>query len=694
MQVLMSRPRAGRAQSNSFAVGDERDFFAQVDLARPDLAEVRKAVESNDFAAAKKAWAHHLATRDAPRWLWSRRDRDAIKKVDAENFDGLGKYIAPADRLLARRFNFLGVRKQLAHDLDWQQGAGEWTDVLNRFEYWQTLGYAYWASGNEKYAADFVYLLKSWIAKNPVPAEVETSWKTPGTSWRTLETGIRAQNWFDAMQLFMDSPSFDADAKYLMTRSLIEHARRLQAHEMAFRAGNWQIAECAGLATVGIMLPEMKSAAAWRQRGLDYLVEHMRRDVYPDGGQRELTPGYHIWMINQFLSISLLARVNGYETPGLLQRHEKMFEFLMALSKPDRRVPPFGDSGSPSIVDAMGLGALVYGRADMRYLASQRCSESAIWLFGPGIFERYAKLKPSEPAMRSMFLPDSKYMVMRSGWDIDDRYLLLDAAPWGGVQGHHDRLQVVAYAGGRDLLVDPGNYSDDQPLSSTYFRTTEAHNVLMIDGQEQPGVDPQVLAWDVKPQAQFAAAAIEKNGFRQQRSVLFVKPDYWLVADFVSGPDEDAHEVKRLFHFPPGRVDADATSARTTFIDGTNIQVQAADEARMEMRKGWVPVSASAARESPVATLVSRTKFPATFCAVLTPFADAQRLPTITQVPDEPGILRLHLTTPDGQTDEIAMAENPTELRIVDTVGKGRAAVVRKGPHGTGGCVLGASIGR
>jgi hypothetical protein len=690
----MFQTSMAQAQANSFAVGDERDFFAQMDLARPDLADVRHAVDSNDFVATKAAWAHHLETRAAPRWLWSRLDKDAITKVDAERFDGLGRYISPADRVLARSFNFLGVRKQLAHDLDWKQGEGEWTYVLNRFEYWQTLGYAYWASGNEKYAVDFVYLLKNWIAKNPVPADVETSWETPGTTWRTLETGIRAQNWFEAMQLFMDSPSFDADAKYLMTRSLIEHARRLYAHETAFGRGDWQIVECAGLAMVGMMFPEMKSAGAWRQRGLDYLVEHMHRDVYPDGGQPELNLGYHIWMIRQFLAISLLARANGYDVPGLLERHEKMFEFLMALSKPDRRVPSIGDTASRTIVDSMGLGALVYGRGDMRYLASQRCSESAIWLFGPGAFDRYAKIKPTEPAVRSVFLPDSKYMVMRSGWDIDDRYLLLDAAPRGGAHGHQDRLQVVACAGGRDLLLDPGNYSDDQPLASTYFRKSEAHNVLMIDGQEQPAGDPEVLAWDVKPQVEFASAAIEKDGFRQQRAVLFVKPDYWLVVDFVSGPDQDAHEVKRLFHFPPVRVDSDSTSARTAFVDGTNLQVQAADDARVEMRKGWVPISASLARESPVATLVSRVKLPATFCAVLTPFADVQRLPTISQVPDEPGILRLHITTPDGQTDEIAMAENPMELRIIDTAGKGRAAMVRKGPHGNGGCVLGASVNR
>jgi hypothetical protein len=33
---------------------------------------------------------------------------------------------------------------------------------------------------------------------------------------------------------------------------------------------------------------------------------------------------------------------------------------------------------------------------------------------------------------------------------------------------------------GRELLIDPGVYSYDQPLSVKCFRKTEAHNVLMV----------------------------------------------------------------------------------------------------------------------------------------------------------------------------------------------------------------------
>ena len=44
----------------------------------------------------------------------------------------------------------------------------------------------------------------------------------------------------------------------------------------------------------------------------------------------------------------------------------------------------------------------------------------------------------------------------------------------------------------RELLRDPGVYSYDQPLTRTYFKDSEAHNILLIDGQKQIQADPIV----------------------------------------------------------------------------------------------------------------------------------------------------------------------------------------------------------
>lgn len=677
--------------SSPLAVPDEAAFFSSLDLQRADLQPVRTAVEAQDWAAAKRAWAEHLQARREPRWTWSHRDRVALLAACRERFGGLSGHVREADRVLARDFNLLGVRKQLDRHVEWLHGTIEWTHVLSRFAYWRDLGLAYWETGKPAYAVDFVLLARDWIAANPVPAKPSTGRGRNGSVWRTLEAGIRGDVWFEAMELFMDAPEFDAETKYLMTRSLVEHARYLHAWGTVYRAGNWQVCESSGLATIGIMLPEFKEAAAWRERGFHYLVEHMQKDVEPDGSHWELTPGYHTWVMNQYLKVGLLCRANGYQVPGLLDCHEKMFEFLMNLREPDGGFVPVGDAGfgrRNSIADSLGLGALMYQRPDFRFLGADQCAEGWLWLFGPGVFDQYARLESRAPSFTSRLLPNAKYAVMRTGWDAEARFLFFDCGLWRGGHSHQDRLQVVVCAG-RQLLIDPGVYSYDQPLSGSYFRKTEAHNVLMVDGAAQPAGDPELLAWQTGPEADFASGLIAgANGLRHQRSVLFVKPHYWIVVDWVLGNGE--HQLTRLFHFPPdSAAQADGKSVRTHYKTGANLAVLPVGEARLEMRQGWVPTGLASAEPGPVAALVVQSGLPASLGTVLAPFAEGEAPPVVKRgATADPAHVIIQLTFPNGRTDEVLIAPSPAKLTLGERTASESALVVRRESKGEAAIIV------
>ncbi|MCD6352294.1 MAG: alginate lyase family protein [Armatimonadetes bacterium] len=420
----------------------------------------------------------------------------------------------------------------------------------------------------------------------------------------------------------------------------------------------------------------------------------MHRDVYPDGAHHELTPGYHSWVMERFLKAALLAKVNGYDAPGLLDRHEKMFEFLMKISKPDRHFPPLGDAGGTAggnIAGWMGLGALLYDRPDMRYLAVDHVLADWVWRFGPGVVERYAALEARPPDFESCLLPEAKYCMMRTGWEKSDRYMLFDCAPWGGGHSHQDRLQVIVYAG-RDLLVDPGQFSYDQPLSARYFRRTAAHNVVMIDGQEQLDSDPQLLTWFTSDLVDFAAGEIHAHGLRHQRSVLFLRPDYWIVVDHVFGEGE--HEVKRLFHFPGQQVqfEPDQAAARTIFRQGENIWVKAADGAQLVQEEGWLPTGSATAEKAPVAAFVAHARLPVPMVTVLVPFEESAQLPKVERFDaGHPLTAGIRVTFPDGQRDEIAIADEVRDLRIGARRARARALVRRSGPQAEGMAVVDGS---
>ena len=655
---------------NEMAVNNESEFFGMIDLTKPEMVDVKEAVENRDWKKAKEAWGKHLAKILAERWKWSYKDREKIieflKKNDPEFKDVTNK----ADKVLRREFH-RGIK--LDKDIKWESKKyeHEWGNILNRHHYWKTLGMAWWQTRDSKYPEDWAYMVRDWIKDNPVK-------KVSRGPWRSLETGMRISVWLDSMSFFMDAPEFDDSLRYEMTKSLIEHARYLYNNNERFRKGNWQTTQCSGLANLGIVLSEFKESEKWRKRAFDMMSKHMKDDVYPDGGHSELVPGYHSGVMGRFQGLMILAEKNGYKIPGLKERHEKMFEFLMYVSKPDGKYIPLGDSPSRPIGELMGKGALLYNRPDMRYLGIDKPNSGWIWSFPTEKILSYEKLDSKEPDVRSYMLPYSKYGVMRTGWKKDDRCLLFDCAPWGSGHSHQDQLQVVLYSG-RDLLLDPGKVSYDNRSAMNYFRSDKAHNVLLINGKgpsKGNQSNPVVLTWSVKDSVEFAAGKVSHNGFTQQRSVVFVKPDYWVIVDNMRGKGNV--ELTRLFHLPIVDVKQDEKSVRTAFSEGDNIVIMSPDESKIEMQEGLLSGGYNG-NKAPVAAFISKKDLPVSLCTVLVPFNNEKEIPSVKLLKNSgAGISALEISFKDGRKDSIAVAQEVSEL----TVGKHKvnaiALVVRK----------------
>lgn len=659
---------------------DAEAFFASLDLTRPELSQVADAVQKKDWKVAKEAWGKHLTVRTSPHWHWSHRDRKVIQNFLLECGDDLSGAVKRADKVMRREFSMEGVKRTLTKDIDWgsKSYGYEWGNVLNRHHYWRYLGLAWWKTGDPKYAQDWVDMMCDWVKDNP-PAQVKAG------PWRSLEAGMRAGNWIDHMNMFMNAPAFDAEAKYLLSRSLHDHASVLfEKNRTKFRHGNWGQTEASGLFRISIMFPEFKQSPIWRKRSFDLIAQHVSRSIFPDGGYSELTPNYHYWMTLSFMKIQTLAKKNGMEIPGFSDRHEKMFEFLMQVSTPDRWFIPLGDAGSGKDIGMiMGVGALLYNRPDMRYLAIDEVDKSWIWLFSPEQLANYKTLKKQVPSLGSHMMPHSKYGVMRTGWNKDDRSLLFDCAQWGGGHSHQDRLQLTLYSG-RELLVDSGQSRYGNPLAFHYFRRSKAHNVLMIDGQEQPDSHPSVQSWNVKERVEFASGSIHNKELTHQRSVLFVKPNYWVVVDHVTENGELTAEqssersLTRLFHLPDVDVSQIANSVRTNYKDGDNLWIGCADGARIDMQKGFLSKALSKEPKTPVAAFVNKQKLPATLCSVLVPFGDKAEIPQIERLPsDGSGNIAIRVSFSDGREDWIAISSKDSVLSAGVYTGKGMALCAR-----------------
>ena len=539
-------------------------FFDALDLSRPDMAGVNAAVAERDWAGARRAFAHHIRTRKNPKWFsdWQNRsepqDRDAeVELVRVGDRAIRDVDLAHADRIAANTLTSCEVGQAFGDAINWELDPinyREWTWQLSRHPFWVTLGQAYWKTGAEKYAEAFVRQMRHWIEHVLVPVDEDgNSWKDDaemGTDrtncWRTIECGIRmGQTWPAAFYYFLSSKTFADDDVCLMVKSMVEHARHLAKWP---RGGNWQTMQANGQYHIGALFPEFKEAAQWRDVAMQSLYGELDEQVYPDGAQIELSSGYHQVSLRNFVKAYAIAHLNDLPVPAdYVAKLERMYHYDLYLAMPNLRLPALNDGGQTDIVPYMRGGFKFFpNRADFQWAAS-------------------ARAEGREPQTLSCAFPFAGHFVMRSGWQPDDRYLFFDGGPFGYGHQHEDKLNIVLYAHGRVHVVDPGNYPYDSSQWRAYVLSTRAHNTVMVDGMEQNQrgksredyvvSKPLPHTWISNDKCDYASATYDlgygpnrDETVAHTRSILFVKPEFWIVTDLLKPSDDATHAYEAMFH--------------------------------------------------------------------------------------------------------------------------------------------------
>ena len=166
--------------------------------------------------------------------------------------------------------------------IDWLRQPGddpEFIYAFNRMRFWPCLGQAYAVTGDEKYARAFADQLVHWVdtVRRDDPA--------CGKAWRTIEAGIRMENWCKAMRYFEGSPWITEEVMDKFVQSMTDHAEYIMGVWNTFNLmSNWGVLANHGLFVAGCCLPDGERTAQYRQTALDRLSRILRIQVYPDGG--------------------------------------------------------------------------------------------------------------------------------------------------------------------------------------------------------------------------------------------------------------------------------------------------------------------------------------------------------------------------------------------------------------------------
>jgi uncharacterized heparinase superfamily protein len=461
-------------------------------------------------------------------------------------------------------------------DLKLQRRDGSDARVLweaNRMGRVVELAAAYTATRDESYTEEFFALIDSWRAQNPVGR---------GPNWAcAMEVALRSINCMAGFAAFRHSPKLNEKRLGDLLAFFEQHGAHIRRNlEFSYLAtSNHYLSDVVGLLWIGIGLPELRAAAAWKRFGLREMLHEMDMQVLPDGADFESSTGYHRFVLELFAYSFLMCRENEVEIP---QRYwdklRAMFAYLRAYIRPDDRAPLIGDSDNGRVLPfkhhdgddhayLAALGAVIFDEPKFKLSADQPTPKELIWFVGRQGVEKFEAMEPVAAA--SQAFPDAGTYILRH----DDLYLLFNASGAGlhgrGSHGHNDALSIEVSVGGTAFLVDPGTYLYSANWHERHlFRSTAYHSTVMIDGVEQNTTDenmPFVIGDEAHPRiiaCEFAAdrdlVSAEHAGYRRLsapvthcRTIEFNKRErYWLVTDTFTG--EGAHQFDFFFHFAPG----------------------------------------------------------------------------------------------------------------------------------------------
>jgi len=461
-------------------------------------------VPAPDLGTASRPWIRHNANVDAAlytaaaeRVAAGRLDVFALRDADLGspprwNQDPKSRIVSPPG--LGKRLDYRDAR--LVGDIKYL-----WEP--NRHLHLVTLAQAYALSGDAAHLEVMRLHLESWFAA--CPCRMGPNWSS------ALEAAVRLINWSAAWQLAggLRSPLFDGERGARLRRqwleSVYQHARFVRGYfSRHSSANNHLIGEAAGLFIAALTWPHWPASARWLAAAKAILEAEARRQIAPDGVNREQAMSYQQFVLD-FLLICLLAgRENGvWFSAAYESRVEAMLEYLASVMDAGGNVPMFGDADDGRVVGLapaagfssyralLATGAIVLRSAELKRKAGS-LDDKTRWLLGGQADALFDALgKPAAGSLPRQSFPAGGYYVLGCDFDSDREIrLVVDAGPLGfrsiAAHGHADALSFTLSVGGLEFLVDPGTYAyHTQGEWRRYFRGTAAHNTVRVDACDQ-----------------------------------------------------------------------------------------------------------------------------------------------------------------------------------------------------------------
>ncbi|MFD1631311.1 heparin-sulfate lyase HepC [Pseudopedobacter beijingensis] len=625
-----------------------KDDFQYINLDYTGLEQVKKLVEKKKYDDAAKALLTYYKHRSIKHPDYNIEDRSKFsgKPLAKDNQEKADKGLEHLF-FVHKGYGYFDFGK----DINWQYWPIKDNEIrwqLHRTYWWIPMGLAYWSSGDEKYAKEWTLQYLDWIKKNPLGLSKEND----RFAWRALEVATRVQDQTAMFNMFISSPHFTPEFLMAFLNNYNRHAEYILNNYSD--KGNHLLFEAQRMIYAGAFFPEFKEAATWRKSGIEILNTEIKKQIYDDGLQIELSPNYHTATINIFLKalrMTQLANLDNEFPSSYKETIEKMIMAQGDFSFPDYTYPMFSDAKLET------KSSMLKNYKDWLQVFPKN-----------KVIQYYASngKKGEAPNYLSSALKDGGFYTFRNSWKDTATVMVLKASPPAFWHSQPDNGTFDLWVNGRNFMPDAGAYvygGDEEILKlRNWYRQTRVHKTLTLNNENMDTCDAKLIKWNTSDNLDIL---VYKNPSYKNldhiRTVLFVNKKYFVIFDSAEGEAKGNIGV----HFqlaencnPSYNTQENAVS--TGYKDGNNLLVRNFNtgKARFVMEEGKVSYSYRQEAQRP-AFVFEQDKKDAkavNFATVLYPFTGS-KVPSITlkeEIGNNPQEGSIHFTvTIDGKKQTI-----------------------------------------
>ncbi|MCU6711857.1 heparinase II/III family protein [Paenibacillus sp. J5C_2022] len=589
-----------------------------------EIADIVETYQSGDAQGAKEKWHHYIVNRDDRLLMLS--DLKSPDQLTAGDIN-----YSSANRGLNRGHIRSGYEYYFPDEIDWNYNPtyydeevpldNGWLWTLHNHASWMSMAMASLLQDGNEYGEELADQMKSWIATqipgvrsvgydfhdanksfvnyNSVPGGLIRDEEDPfsygyrddngsqmiGTSasWRTIEVGVRLQKWVETIYYFKHSEWYDAELNDLLTRSLVDQATWLAFPHHYTEGSNWGSYEAGGMLYTATYFPEITVQQEMAELAAKRLTRAIDGQVLPDGALNELSPTYHISVLNRYTAFIKGVRdgkLRGETWEQLEESIERQYSAFLAITAPNGGMP----TGNEATLSKFAGSSLREIFANALDIFPER--EDFRWVATGGA-------EGQRPDFDFYHLRNAGNITMRSGWELNDDYLHFTAGPTGSTGWHsfQNKLDVQLYSNGYPLLVNAGKHLYDKSAARWYVTNTRGSNSALVDGYGQArrtstpmnilrrladyfyydgeGVSFASATYD-KPYGTAGYGSILETAdveVEHTRSVIYLKDAYAVLIDDFKALDQQEHQYELLFHTPVGYYQQNSPSVTAEAVE-------------------------------------------------------------------------------------------------------------------------------